>query len=121
MLSIRPKANQARSDLILFFLVILEFYYLSIDSLFKMCCQIILCELYYVLSCYSILHRIFFLSCYGLLQDNEYTSLAIQSDLVVYPSIYNLKLPIHSFPCPPSPLSTTSLFSMSVSLFLFCK
>ena len=48
-----------------------------------------------------------------------------QKDLVCLFSMYyfasaNLKLPLH--PCPtPSPLATTSLYSMSVSLFLFCR
>ena len=48
---------------------------------------------------------------------------AIQWDLVVYPfSLYfasaNLILPIHPSTTPLSPLAATSLFSMSVSLFL---
>ena len=50
---------------------------------------------------------------------------AIQQDLVGYPSsLYNslhlLTPASQSFPCNPF-LATTSLFSMSVSLFLFCR
>jgi len=51
---------------------------------------------------------------------------AIQWDLVVYHSIYNslqlLAPNSHSIPLPlSSPSATTSLFSTSVSLFLFCR
>ena len=66
---------------------------------------------------------------YRLLQDIEYSSCAISRLLLfiyfIYSSVYsiyriNLKFPI--YPSPPlSPLVAISLFSMSVSLFLFCK
>ena len=61
---------------------------------------------------------------YGLSQDTEYNSLCqpvglscISLLLILFVSA-NPKLPIHP---PTSPLATTSLFSMSVSLFLFCR
>ena len=50
---------------------------------------------------------------------------ALQQDLVIHPSFISLHLLIpnsQSFPPPPaSPLATTSLISMSVSLFPFCR
>ena len=51
---------------------------------------------------------------------------ALWQDLIAYPlqrqqfASMNPRLPVHPTPSP-SPLATTSLFSMSVSLFLFYK
>ena len=64
---------------------------------------------------------------YRLLQDIEYSSLCYTvgpcclSILYIYYCVYfNPKFLIYPF-LPLSPLVTISLFSMSVSLFLFCK
>ena len=53
---------------------------------------------------------------------------AIQQDLIAYPlktqwfASTNPKLPVHpNYQTSPSPLATTSLFAMSMSLFLFYR
>ena len=64
---------------------------------------------------------------YDLSQDIEYSSLCytVRALLFIPPKYNSLHLLIpnsQSFPLPPhSPLATTSLITMSASLFLFCK
>ena len=66
---------------------------------------------------------------YGLSRDTEYSSVCftVESCCLSIPykyySLFLLIPNLHSFPCSPllSPLATTNLFSMSMSLFLFCR
>ena len=59
---------------------------------------------------------------YRFIQDTKYSSLCSLVGLCCFVSL-NLKLLIYlsSLPCPLFPLVTIRLFSMSVSLLLFCK
>ena len=82
--------------------------------------QLYICVCVYIYILFQILFH------YSLLQDIEYSSLCYAVEpsclsilyLVVCISV-NSKLLI--YPSPPSSLVTINLFSMSVSLFLFCK
>ena len=78
---------------------------------------------------YTYMYILFFniLFHYGLSQDNEYSSLCSTvgpcclSILNVIVCIYQPQTPTPSLSLLTSPLANTSLFSMSLSLFLFCR
>ena len=83
--------------------------------------QVIYCIIYLLFVCLYFFHIPFH---YGLLHDIEYSSLCSTTGPCCLSILYIIVcIPnSHSIPpLPPSHLSTASLFSMSVSLFLFCK
>ena len=101
----------------LLFLIFLSYYIYNVPSISVVQQSNLVIHLY-----------TFFFSHYppscSITSDQMYISCATQQDLIAYSlqmqkfASTNPKLPVHSTPSP-SPLKTTSLFSMSMSLFLF--